>query len=563
MLKLKTHSLSRPLSLTMVLLTVLALFLVACGDNTATTTPATTTAAATTASGAQITTAAGAQTTAAAATTAAVTGPVVDLTVWMAPGAPEGAAPPADWEAYKIIKEKLNINLKFTMTPVGNDGDTKLSAAAASNNLPDLFQMTNRTLFYQFADQGLLGPTTQLLPSMPERSKLRYSNDNLNKLVTVNGAMLGLQEPAQLYKRNALFIRQDWLDKLGLKAPTTLDEFYEVAKAFTEKDPDGNGKNDTFGFGSFINGPNGLGINFDFIYGAYGLPGLWSLSPDKFGLAIRDPNYQKATEYVKKLIDAKIVDPDWPTLKLDDLRSRWKQGKYGIFVEDFCAAMCQANYKGFDANNPKGNLVILDPPKGPDGKNATSTFAPVGTYYAVSKKAIDGGKGPAIARLLEWANSGEGYFLLGFGKEGVNYKFDATKNIDVTGIKPELVYSSKEQQPILQMKTMAYIGTDVELRARYVLFQTGDGRNIDPLDYYKKSFNEPNLDATAVELIKAAPNQADISRYVSEGLVQFVLGQKPLNSENWNSYVKGLDGLGVSDWEAAAKKSLQGAGFLK
>jgi len=45
-----------------------------------------------------------------------------------------------------------------------------------------------------------------------------------------------------------MIIRQDWLDNLGLKAPTNMDEFEAVIKAFTEDDPDGNGQKDTYGF---------------------------------------------------------------------------------------------------------------------------------------------------------------------------------------------------------------------------------------------------------------------------------------------------------------------------
>ena len=59
-----------------------------------------------------------------------------------------------------------------------------------------------------------------------------------------------------------LLVRKDWLDKLGLAAPTTLDELYDVLYAFTYNDPDGNGKNDTYGLGAFIeinNHEGGLG----------------------------------------------------------------------------------------------------------------------------------------------------------------------------------------------------------------------------------------------------------------------------------------------------------------
>ena len=41
--------------------------------------------------------------------------------------------------------------------------------------------------------------------------------------------------------------RADWLDKLGLGLPHTIDEYGEVMRAFSHADPDGNGQDDTYG----------------------------------------------------------------------------------------------------------------------------------------------------------------------------------------------------------------------------------------------------------------------------------------------------------------------------
>ena len=60
----------------------------------------------------------------------------------------------------------------------------------------------------------------------------------------VDGKTYGIPYSAQA---NALLIRSDWLKNLGLEAPKTWDEMEQVAKAFTENDPDGNGKSDTYG----------------------------------------------------------------------------------------------------------------------------------------------------------------------------------------------------------------------------------------------------------------------------------------------------------------------------
>ena len=43
---------------------------------------------------------------------------------------------------------------------------------------------------------------------------------------------------------NPMAINQQWLDALGLEAPTTIDELYDVLVAFRDGDPNGNGKKD-------------------------------------------------------------------------------------------------------------------------------------------------------------------------------------------------------------------------------------------------------------------------------------------------------------------------------
>jgi putative aldouronate transport system substrate-binding protein len=538
---------------------MLAMLLAACGDNT-------TAPAATGQSPAAGQSAAAGQSTTAA--NAGNSGPAVELNVMLDPASAESGPPPSDWWVYQKVKDQLNITLKFNMLPTGADGTTKLNAMAVSNSLPDLFQLNNnnRPLLFQYAQQGLLATVDSLYPMMPNRTKDRYSDDNMKKLDTYSGKIYGLQETgaASLFHRTAMVIRQDWLDKLGLKAPTTLDEFMTVAKAFTEKDPDGNGKNDTYGFGAFIDGGPGLGGGFDPIFGAFGLSGAWDLNdPSNFQASYQNPNYMKGVQFLAQMNQAKVLDPDWPTMKIDDWRARWKQGKYGMFVEDFCALSCQANYHDFDVNNPKGKVVIIPPPKGPDGKSAVGAGPSSGNNWAVAKKAIDAGKGPAIAKFLEWVNNGEGYYALGFGQEGVNYKLDASGNISKEGLDPNAAYDSKQSQRILQMKWLAYKGSDAELHARYGPFKTGDGRDMDPLQYYKSANGSAWIDSTATQLIQPAANAADINRYVSENLVQFVLGQKPLNDGSWKTFVDGLSGLGFQDYVSKAKDTLKTAGFLK
>jgi putative aldouronate transport system substrate-binding protein len=472
--------------------------------------------------------------------------------------------PPSNWFLTKDVRDKLNINLKVTFLPYGDDGDTKMNAAAAANDLPDFFQVpANNNIFLQWVRQGLIAPVDSLLPLMPGRARDRYSDPQMQKIATIDGKRYVLQEKAGLNKRQALFIRKDWLDKLGLKEPKTLDDFFNVAKAFTQRDPDGDGKNDTYGFAATtdISTP-GLGTPWQSFFGAYGIPGVWNFNtPGKVSLNLRDPGYLQAVEFLRKLSDNKLIDPSWPTLNTNDFRAGWKQqGKYGIISEDFCAAICQGNYQAFDTNFPKGVWEPLAPPQGPNGQSVLGAYTNVGLRIAVSKKALDEGKGPAIARFLEWTNTGEGYYLTAFGQQGVNYKFDAHGN--VTGAGVPVPFASHEAAPINQIRALVYKNTTAELQARYNSFQTKNGRTIDPIKIYQTIGTFPWQDQTGGFVIQPASNQADINRYVDENLVQFITGQKALNDGSWNAFIKGLDGLNVSDWEASANQNLKAGGFI-
>ncbi len=491
----------------------------------------------------------------------------VDIELWFGASVTEAAPPPDDWVAYKLIKDKLNINLKLVTEPASNaDQDAKINAAAAANNLPDVF-MVNRDAWYKMVQNGLIAPVDSLLPLMPVRTKDHYSDLGRNLLVTVNGKMYGLPDPGTIPHIDGLVVRQDWLDKLGLKAPTTLDEFLTVAKAFTEKDPDGNGKADTYGFcayieGSGINNP-ALGTRFDWVYGAYGVAGTFNVTnAASFGLNVRNSNYMKATQFIKQIIDAKVIDPDWPTLKKEEFRIRWKQGKCGMQHENFAALSTVANYSDFDKLFPTALWAVMVPPKGPDGKSADGVEYANARHYAISKKAADAGKGPAIAKLLEWMAS-DGYMLIGFGQEGVNYKLDKDGNITTVGIDPKLAWTAKENQPLTQLRNMVYVNKPIELVVRYPSFKTASGRIQNPLDYRNGFDKQPYVDATAAAIINPPSNAADFTRFYGENIVKFVLGTQPLDDKSWADFVAGLDKLGAKDWEAAQKKALVDSGVLK
>jgi putative aldouronate transport system substrate-binding protein len=492
----------------------------------------------------------------------------VDITLWAQATVTEAGAPPDDWVAYDIIREELNINLTYVIVPTGADGEAKINAAAAANDLPDLFQMVsanndNRGALFRLVELGLVAPVEDLMPLMPERTKLHYNDPLLINLVTFDGHQYGLPEPPPIPRREGLVIRKDWLDKLALRVPSTPEELLAVAKAFTEQDPDGNGKKDTYGIGGFLNGP-GLGTRFDFIMGAYGVPGQWNFTdPADFELNVRSDQYPEALAYFQSLVDAKVIDPDWPTLTRDDFRARWKQGSFGIMWEDFAALSNKSNYEPFDTNFPDAEWIPVAAPMGPNGDTYYGVYTGRGQIFGISQKAADEGKGEAIASLLEWMAT-DGYYLLGFGEEGKNFIIDEGGNISTEGLDPVEAYTAPERQPFTQMRNqLVFYNSEQEIVARYPTYETLNGRLMEPMKFLQFFQEQPWTDGRGIQVILPPANAADFDRFYNEGILQFVLGQKELNEETWAEYLAGLDALGAADYEASAKQALMDAGLLK
>ena len=498
-----------------------------------------------------------------------------DIELWYGAAVTEAGPPPADWIAYKIIKEKLGINLILTALPSGeNDQDTKINAAGAANSLPDIFMVSDRVL-PMLVKQGLVADVTNMYKMMPNRTAKLYDKDAI-AFSTINGKSFALAQPGSIARNEGVLIREDWLKKLGLSVPKTTDEYFNVMKAFTEKDPDGNGKNDTWGFGAYLEVGDvneGLGKRFDPIMGAFGVAGTWNLTKSGFGLNIMKPEFYDAMQYVKKLVDEKVIDPNWTAYKKDDFRASWKQGKFGIFREQNAAYASESNYAPFDQNFPNGGFLIIDPPVGPSGKSSCGTYTVAYRMYALaaatagSTAKINGKKVTKmekIAELLEWMSSDEGYYLLGWGQKGVNYVLGSDGIPTVKGI-PDASkgYSKPEMQPLTQLRNLVYYNSDIELGARYPTYTTvASKKEMSAL----KALREMQSKAWTPNVGNALlpKPDADLKRFYEQGVLEFLTGRRELNKPNWDAWTSEFyNKMGGKAWEDEARKVAEANRLLK
>lgn len=131
-----------------------------------------------------------------------------------------------------------------------SQADTKLSTSMMSGNYPDIFTISPNE-YARYVESGAIADISEALEryATPElKEYLAVDGGLAMDALSMNGALYGLPKMGNAYdSANLMFVRQDWLDNLGLKMPETMEELKEVAYAFTYNDPDGNGKDDTYG----------------------------------------------------------------------------------------------------------------------------------------------------------------------------------------------------------------------------------------------------------------------------------------------------------------------------
>jgi hypothetical protein len=135
---------------------------------------------------------------------------------------------------YNRVKDQLGIVYKIAWQADGKEYYTRLSNDLAGNTLPDAFRVKN-TLIGQFVDPGAAEDITDIWNATASdlvKQKKAYPDGQIWREVTRDGHIYGIAYLEDGLTSDSLtLVRQDWLDKVNMKAPTTLDEMTAVAKA--------------------------------------------------------------------------------------------------------------------------------------------------------------------------------------------------------------------------------------------------------------------------------------------------------------------------------------------
>lgn len=293
----------------------------------------------------------------------------------------------------RFIKDNMNIDISVKWSASSSDYNEKLNLAIAANDIPDIL-VVNEQQFRKLAQSDMLEDLTDYYDTYAcdiIKQNIDSTDGKALENATYDGKLLALpsvQVEADGYV--LMWIRQDWLDELGLEAPTTIEELETVAKAFVDNKMGGE---NTIGIvGPTINGAvyntflstNNLN-NLDGIFQAYqAYPGYWV--QDEEGKAV----YGSTTEQTKealaelnKMYEDGILDQELGVRK--DADEAWKSGKVGILFSPWWHGY---NVKDGIANEPDMEWKAYAAPLAADGQ-WYAKLAGVGGSYCVVRKGYE------------------------------------------------------------------------------------------------------------------------------------------------------------------------------
>ena len=347
---------------------------------------------------------------------------------------------PDDSYMSKKILEDLNIEY-IHVTSVGMTPEEKLTMLLASGEVPDIIDSYNEKTT-ELRKIGVIVPLDEYL------TEDRIGNLMHNTYAWDTAIGLMLREDGHVWAIPATFaavsgptpyIRYDWLEKLNLEVPTTFDELKDVMIAFTKNDPDGNGKEDTWGT-SFGGVYSGVSTNFGAEWNS------WYINEDNtVDLGFMTDRMVPYIQYVAGLISDGAMNPE--ILDPNELGSG-----HGNAV--------RAGQLGFSFGyNGPGDLTVLEdirkfqpdakwgpmlPPKGVYEVGYLPVSGILRQEYCVSQPAVDAGKADKIFELFNYMCDDGGdpaninwdapYWSVSYGERGVNWdvtedgKFDSTGN---------------------------------------------------------------------------------------------------------------------------------------
>ncbi len=475
----------------------------------------------------------------------------------------------------KELEEKTNIELEWQIAASSDNVKDKISTMFASDKMPDIIltgvSATNRydkASEAMFGAQGLVLPLNDYIDTVSVGYKNAFAElDGMRDYITTpDGNIYSLPNvdgSLHVQYNMKLWINKVWLDNLGLKEPTTTEEFYNVMKAFKEQDANGNGDpEDEIPLSTVT---SGAGTQIDGF-----LMAPFQLTPETNKLYVKDKKvtfapvedgYKEGLKYLNTMYEEGLINPESFTQDMDNQVNINESGKdcvIGAFLAQrhgyACDLAAEPNSKKWE------QYVSLSPLTGPDGQ-CVAAWNPYVMYQTGMTFISRTCSNPEAAfRFLDYLATEEGSMRSAVGIEGVHWNKAAEGEFGMDG-SPALYTRTDADSTNTNWGQLCSLVRLPEMINGETTNQDPYADGVKPLTgrlvvMYRASLEHEkvrqSLDSVMPELYMSEENSGEMSLLNTtimdtqkEMLVQFVTGVKDVDAD-WESYKSTLENIGLS-----------------
>ncbi|WP_028547394.1 extracellular solute-binding protein [Paenibacillus sp. UNC451MF] len=416
--------------------------------------------------------------------------------------------PTAQNDIWKKLQEITNTQIEMTWVP-RSAYDDKVSVSIASNDLPKVLLALNSSAppLVNAIKSGMfweIGPYLKDYKNLSALSKLQFESTK------IQGKTYSLYRSRPLARFGVTY-RQDWLENLNLKEPKTPEDIYNVMKAFTQNDPDKNGKDDTYGVLAF---KDGQGYLIPHIASWFGAPNDWKEENGQFTPAFMTNEYLDALKFIKRLYDEKLMNQDFVVTEEQQMNALYNQGKAGINLGLFDdVGKSQLELRKI---NPQAKVGILDTINGAKGQRLWAQPGYTGVFLFPKSSVKTEAELKAILAYFDRLQEPDAVNLLTWGLEGKQYKL-------VNGKVEKMIGDDAFNTDTLGLGELRIDDGSKELGI------TGE----DPLTTKGKKAIADNVKIAVVnpalplyfESATWSQKSNDLKKIVSDGAVKFIMGK--------------------------------------
>ena len=437
--------------------------------------------------------------------------------------------PAADGPVMKAVAEYTGTEFEFQWVPDASK-EEKINAALASGSIADITTLNQLGMpsIRDALTSGMFWEIQDKLADYPNLAKIPTETLDGARL---DGDLYGVpfQKPLARY---GVLIRQDWLDKLGLEVPHTIEDLGEVAKAFATGDPTGTGAETT----GFIDRQESFMVGFRSLAGYFGAGDKFQLDDSgKIVPACTTDAWKDAMEWYRGVFEAGGINQEFVTVQKQNQQQAIAQDKGGIVVTGLFEAK---NYVALaESINPDtevewtliNDITYADVPR----RIVSDTGGGMGGLMAFNAKTLKTEEDLARGlNLIDKLLDEPAFQLMTNGVEGTHYELDADGAVTII------------DQPLWEQEVQPY----------------SSSRPSDQVEVYKSTdpyVNRANeMMAENAEFVVTNPAQSltsqafdsqwsTLEKALNDAYNTFMVGQTSLS--DYEATIEGLRGQGLDD----------------